>query len=99
MLVSALAAARQKGTAAAVSPGGSAAGQAGVTLLAALPPHLSAWVTETDERGLGGAGPVGQHPVAATCALMRMAAELIRTPGGAEGVQADVAMACVEALQ
>jgi hypothetical protein len=69
----------------------------GVDLLAKLPAHLSAWVAEASDSG-DGAGPVRECPVSATCALMRMAAELIRTSNDSSR-QAALAMETVETLQ
>ena len=72
-------------------------GNAGVELLAKLPAHLATWIGETSDTSPG-AGPVAEHPVHATCALMRMAAELIRTSDDADR-QAALAMETVEMLQ
>lgn len=69
----------------------------GVDLLSKLPAHLSAWVAEASDTGHG-AGPVQEYPVSATCALMRMAAELIRT-SSAPSHQVELAMETVETLQ
>ena len=75
-------------------------GQAGTELLARLPSRITSWIYDTpDVDGSGGESEVCTSPVAATCNLMRLAAELIRTSACGSIEEAEIAMACIESLQ
>lgn len=79
-------------------------GQAGVELVAQLPQRVAAWILDTPESdGSGAEGEIGLQPVKATCSLMRLAAELLRTAEGGGDANPDsdavMAMTCVEAIQ